>query len=85
MDLNYFYDANDPLKPFIKAIRVGDPRSSPPRGSTRVPCEVVAGQWPCWDGEAWINVENHREEKGYVNGKAFEIKDLGPYPEGWST
>lgn len=33
---------------------------------------------------AWVNVENHVGEKGYVNGVPTEIKDYGPLPEGWS-
>jgi hypothetical protein len=30
-------------------------------------------------------VEDHRGESGYVGGKSFTIKELGPYPDGWST
>lgn len=33
---------------------------------------------------AWVNVENHIGEKGYVNGVPIEIKEYGPPPEGWS-
>lgn len=33
---------------------------------------------------AWVNVENHVGEKGYVNGVPTEIKEYGPLPEGWS-
>jgi hypothetical protein len=47
--------------------------------------EVPAGHVACWNGSAWALVEDHRGEAGYVNGAAFEVVDLGPYPEGWST
>lgn len=47
--------------------------------------EVPAGHAACWNGSAWALVEDHRGEVGYVNGEAFEVVDLGAYPEGWST
>ena len=34
---------------------------------------------------AWVDVENHVGEKGFVNGVPTEIKDYGPLPDGWST
>lgn len=34
---------------------------------------------------AWVNVENHVGEKGYVNGVPIEIKEYGPLPDGWSV
>lgn len=34
---------------------------------------------------AWVNVENHVGEKGYVNGVPIEIKAYGPLPDGWSV
>lgn len=34
---------------------------------------------------AWVDVENHVGEKGFVNGVPTEIKDYGPLPEGWSA
>ena len=34
---------------------------------------------------AWVNVENHIGEKGYINGVPTEIKEYGPLPEGWGT
>lgn len=35
--------------------------------------------------DAWVNVENHIGEKGYVNGVPTEIKEYGPLPDGWSN
>lgn len=33
---------------------------------------------------AWVDVENHVGEKGFVNGVPTEINDYGPRPDGWS-
>lgn len=37
-----------------------------------------------WNGQDWEDVENHKGEKGYLNGQPFEIRGYGPYPEGFS-
>jgi len=34
---------------------------------------------------AWVDVENHVGEQGYINGVPAEIKEYGPLPEGWSA
>lgn len=34
---------------------------------------------------AWVDVENHIGETGFVNGVPTEIKEYGPLPEGWSA
>ncbi len=34
---------------------------------------------------AWVNVENHIGEQGYINGVPAEVKEYGPLPDGWST
>lgn len=47
--------------------------------------EVTVGHAACWNGAAWVLVEDHRGEAGYINGAAFVVTDLGDYPEGWST
>lgn len=57
----------------------------PARCTTTAPPESQAGFAVCWAGEAWVLVEDHRGEAGYVNGAAFVMVDLGAYPEGWST
>ena len=44
----------------------------------------IDGYWPCWNGEDWEQVEDHKGEQGFVNGEPFTIKDYGPYPAGWS-
>ncbi len=47
--------------------------------------EIEEGFVPRWNGEAWEQVENHKGESGYINGQPHEIKEYGPYPDGWSA
>lgn len=56
----------------------------PPNATTIEPV-MKAGYAPVWNGKAWKQVEDHRREEGYVNGEHTVIKELGPYPAGWST
>ena len=56
----------------------------PPNATTVKPV-MKAGYAPVWDGKVWEQVEDHRREEGYVNGEHTVIKELGPYPIGWST
>lgn len=43
------------------------------------------GYIPRWNGETWEQVENHKDEQGYLSGQPHTIKDYGPLPEGWSA
>ena len=84
---NYYYDQSHPLKPFT-SFAMANPGTYPPNNAVRVPPpEAGQGLWPVWDAAAglWDTVQDHRGEKGYLNGQGHEIKDLGPYPDGWST
>ena len=57
-----------------------------PGSATRVaPPEHWDGHARFWDGKAWVQVEDHRGEGGYVNGEPHTITEIGPYPEGWSA
>ena len=47
--------------------------------------EIVAGHISRRINGQWIQVENHRGEKGYVDGRPYTMMDYGPYPDGWST
>jgi hypothetical protein len=80
----YCYDNANPLKPFVRTTFI-NPNAKPRQNATLIPCEVVEGYWPVWTGAGWENIEDHRGEKGYLGGAAFEVSDLGPYPEGWSA
>lgn len=46
---------------------------------------VEGGKWPRRVNGAWVNVENHVGENGFVNGVPTEIKEYGALPDGWST
>lgn len=48
--------------------------------------EIKKGFWPCLNKKktSFAQIEDRRGEEGYVNGEAFTIIELGPYPEGWS-
>ena len=47
--------------------------------------EIKGGYVPRRVNGRWTQVENHKDEKGYVNGRPNTITDYGPYPDGWST
>ena len=56
-----------------------------PNNSTLIEPTLVEGFIPKWCDDAWVQVENHKGEKGYVNNVDYEIEGYGPYPDGWST
>lgn len=55
-----------------------------PNNSTYVKPVLLAGFIPKWNGKEWQQVENHKDEDGYLNGQPYRIKDYGPYPDGFS-
>lgn len=65
-----------PLEPGIYLV---------PAFCTTTAPEAQTGHVACWNGSAWVFVEDHRGEAGYINGAAFVVTHLGAYPEGWST
>lgn len=69
--------AESPLEPGIHLVPASCTLIAPP--------DVVVGFTYCWNGEAWVQVEDHRGETGYINGVEFVISSLGAYPDGWST
>jgi hypothetical protein len=84
-EFNYYYDETHPLKPF-SSESVANKGSLPPLNAIRTaPPAKQAGKWPCFKNGAWSMVDDHRGETGYVNGVRTEIKDIGPYPSGWSA
>lgn len=56
-----------------------------PNNATHALPEQQEGYIPRWDGAAWEQVENHRGEEGWLNGKPHKIEEYGPYPDGWSA
>lgn len=55
-----------------------------PNNATRTAPTLKKGFVPCWDGEKWGQVEDHKGESGYVNGQHHTINEYGPLPDGWS-
>ena len=56
-----------------------------PHNATYTKAVLQDGFWPRWNGSTWDQVENHKDETGYVDGKPHTIKEYGPRPDGWST
>lgn len=58
---NYFWDANDPDRPFTFQ-NICNTYSLVPDNATRIaPKEYTNGFIPCWDGEAWVNLFDWRK------------------------
>jgi hypothetical protein len=57
-----------------------------PNNATHTPApEAQEGYIARWTGTAWEQVENHKGEQGYLDGKPHTINAYGPYPAGWSV
>lgn len=55
-----------------------------PNNATYTEPREREGHIPRWNGEAWVQVENHLGKEGYLNGEAHTIREYGPLPTGWS-
>lgn len=47
--------------------------------------ELKPGFIPRWNGNKWMQTENHMGRQGYINGQPFLIQEYGPLPDGWSN
>jgi hypothetical protein len=58
-----------------------------PDGFTPRPPEFSEGYCPVFDEDAnaWMLVEDHRGEAGYLDGEYTIIEQIGPVPDGWTT
>ena len=83
MEINYYFDAADPLRPFTHSLEA-NPASLSPADATRIAPQMKDGFRPCWDGEKWIQVEDFRGRKGWLGREELTIGNLGPLPDGWS-
>jgi hypothetical protein len=95
MAINYYFNDKKPvvmgqkeLYPFTHKCPANK-GSSPPLNATRTaPSEPFPqGYWPGWDSvnDQWAYMEDHRGEKGYIGKESFEVKELGPLPDDFST
>lgn len=55
-----------------------------PNNATYTAPREREGHIPRWNGEAWVQVENHKGKSGYLDGRPYTVKDYGPLPEGFS-
>lgn len=55
-----------------------------PSNATRIKPDIIRGFIPCWDGEKWEQIEDHRGVVGYLEGQPYIITQPGPYPQGFS-
>lgn len=83
MITNYYFDPANSLKPYTYCLEANS-GSLPPANATRLEPEMKDGFWPCWDGEKWIKIEDHRDLEGWLDGQPFTIESLGPLPEEFS-
>lgn len=56
-----------------------------PNNATGTVPTLQDGYIPRWTGAAWEQVENHKGQEGYKDGKPCTIKEFGPLPDGWSV
>ena len=60
------------------------PDARPPNNALRGDAPEIIPGWPYEKDGAWIQVEDHRDKQGYLEGQPHIIKELGPLPDGWS-
>lgn len=80
---NHYYNPTHPLKPYTHSIGATAgtlPPSNAIRGDRPT---IYKGTWPCFDGEKWVQVEDHRKrdnivEKALVLGEEYP-QDATPY------
>ncbi len=81
---NHYFDITHQLHPYTHSAYAAPDTIAPVNALRQALPEAKKGyHWGENEGD-WIYIEDHREEKGYVNGVAYTIEDYGPYPEGWS-
>jgi hypothetical protein len=80
----YYYDNNDTFKPFSFYVFSNGSIPFPDGVYTTVAPSFEPGKYPCFNGDDWDLIEDHRGEIGYINDVPFQITTLGPYPEGFT-
>jgi hypothetical protein len=78
----YYYDGGQPLKPYTSTVY--SEGGFPPGEWTEVEPPAEAEKWPCWNGDGWDLVEDHRGETGWVDGLFTQVTALGPLPDGFT-
>lgn len=84
-DQDEYYTHSEPctIDPLESAAKGHDVYVLPANGHLDAPI-FEEGKIPRRVNGAWVNVENHVGEKGYLNGVPATIEQYGPLPDGWS-
>ena len=84
MEQNNYFDETHSLRPYTHSLPA-NPGTTPPANALRGKKPTAkAGYHPGEKNGKWIEIEDHRGEKGYLDGQPHTISDFGPYPNGWS-
>lgn len=82
-----FKSSQEALVDPLETEKQGKPVYLLPANATFVAPDTKAGCVPVWDGTAWKQVEDHRQDKYWLPEDKYgapgrEMKELGPLPEG---
>lgn len=79
---NYYFDS-DGVYVFSAPA---NPGTLAPANALRARPPERVGYWAVLNSErnGWDMAEDHRGRRGRIGGRAVEIRELGPLPEGWS-
>lgn len=81
---NHYFDDTHPLRPYTHSA-YATPGTTPPDNALRkAPPPKRSGFHPGERNGEWVEIEDHREKNGFVNGQPYTIKEYGPLPDGWS-
>ena len=81
--INYYFDLTSPHHPYTSSLPATSGTMSPVN-ALRVEPDFADSFWPCEKDGEWTQIEDHRETEGYLNGKPYTVKDLGPLPKAFS-
>ena len=82
---NNYFDSTHPLRPYTYSLAATPGTITPDNALRGETPTAKPGFWPGEHNGKWIDIEDHRDEEGYMNGESFTVSDFGPYPEGWSA
>lgn len=60
---NHYYDNNHVLRPYTHSLAASPGSVAPANALRGEKPEIIPGFWPCEDGGAFVQVEDHRERK----------------------
>lgn len=80
---NHYYDDNG----IYTTSAPANEGSLPPAGAVREAPPSRPGYWPKRNAsdDGWELAEDHRGERGWLDGVPAVMRELGPLPDGWSS